>query len=185
MKILPALAMASRWVLALGIFAISGGAASAQNPDITRLPTGGLLAASGFLMFCFVMALVGYVYMAFALQTIANKTKTENAWFAWIPILNVVLMLNIARKPHMVAPSVAGSLGQHRGRRDHLDGRRRSSPQTELVGHSGDHSGSRHHRARVSGVVGLIRPRHASSGVATRKSSRRCLQPQSRSLPSR
>jgi hypothetical protein len=63
------------------------------------LPAGGLLAASGFLMFCFIMALVGYTYMAFALQTIANKTGTENAWFAWIPILNVVLMINIASKP--------------------------------------------------------------------------------------
>jgi hypothetical protein len=48
-------------------------------------------------MFCVVMALVGYVYMAFALLTIANKMGTENAWFAWIPTLNVVLMIHIAR----------------------------------------------------------------------------------------
>jgi hypothetical protein len=29
----------------------------------------------------------------------AKKTGTDNAWFAWIPILNVVLMLTIAKKP--------------------------------------------------------------------------------------
>ncbi|MDO8736811.1 MAG: DUF5684 domain-containing protein [Thermoleophilia bacterium] len=40
-----------------------------------------------------------YAYFAFSLMTIANKTGTENAWFAWIPILNFILMLNIADKP--------------------------------------------------------------------------------------
>lgn len=40
-----------------------------------------------------------YAYMAFSLMTIANKTGTENGWFAWIPILNVILMLQIASKP--------------------------------------------------------------------------------------
>ncbi len=33
-----------------------------------------------------------YAYFAFSLMTIANKTGTENSWYAWIPILNVVLM---------------------------------------------------------------------------------------------
>ncbi|MBW2970864.1 hypothetical protein KY320_01755, partial [Candidatus Woesearchaeota archaeon] len=37
-----------------------------------------------------------YVYMAFALQTIAKKTNTENPWLAWIPIANLVLMTQIA-----------------------------------------------------------------------------------------
>lgn len=30
---------------------------------------------------------------------IAEKTGTENGWWAWIPILNILLMLAIARKP--------------------------------------------------------------------------------------
>ena len=42
---------------------------------------------------------VFYVYMALALSTIAKKTNTENAWLAWIPIINIILMLNIAKKP--------------------------------------------------------------------------------------
>jgi hypothetical protein len=37
--------------------------------------------------------------MALCLQTIAKKTNTENAWLAWIPIVNIILMLNIAKKP--------------------------------------------------------------------------------------
>lgn len=40
-----------------------------------------------------------YAYFAFSLMTIANKTGTENSWFAWIPILNILLMCQIADKP--------------------------------------------------------------------------------------
>jgi len=54
---------------------------------------------AGILMFCFVLFVGLYVYMALALQTIATKTNTENSWLAWIPIANLVLMLNIAKKP--------------------------------------------------------------------------------------
>ncbi len=42
---------------------------------------------------------VFYIYVALALMTIANKTGTPNGWLAWIPIANIVLMLNIAKKP--------------------------------------------------------------------------------------
>lgn len=42
---------------------------------------------------------VFYVYIALALQTIAKKTNTDNAWLAWIPIANIFLMLNVAKKP--------------------------------------------------------------------------------------
>ncbi len=50
--------------------------------------------------FLFLLCVVGpYVYVALALSTIARKTNTENEWMAWIPIANVVLMLNIAKKP--------------------------------------------------------------------------------------
>jgi len=40
-----------------------------------------------------------YIYSAYSLQVIAKKTNTENAWFAWIPILNFYLMLKIAGQP--------------------------------------------------------------------------------------
>ena len=51
---------------------------------------------SGFGLVCLA---VGYVYIALALQTIAQKTNTANGWLAWIPIANIILMLNVAKKP--------------------------------------------------------------------------------------
>jgi hypothetical protein len=58
-----------------------------------------MAALGGMLVFFCVLMLIGYVYMGLALQTIAKKTNTENGWLAWIPIANIILMLNIARKP--------------------------------------------------------------------------------------
>ena len=45
----------------------------------------------------FVLAI--YVYMAWALMTIAQKTSTPNGWLAWIPIGNLYLMTQIAGVP--------------------------------------------------------------------------------------
>jgi hypothetical protein len=45
-----------------------------------------------FLGIFLVVGLICYIYFALALQTIAQKTNTPNAWFAWIPIA-------IAKKP--------------------------------------------------------------------------------------
>lgn len=55
--------------------------------------------ASTILLFVLGIALIGYLYIALALQTIANKTATPNAWLAWIPIANIFLMLSVAKKP--------------------------------------------------------------------------------------
>ena len=55
--------------------------------------------AGGLLLAYWIFAIAAYVYFALVLQTIAKKTKTENPWFAWIPILNVILMIQIAEKP--------------------------------------------------------------------------------------
>ena len=72
---------------------VSAAGTFAQRDDIP-------VAALGGLMVVFVcLGLAAYIYMSLALMTIAQKTGTENAWFAWIPILNIILMLNIARKP--------------------------------------------------------------------------------------
>lgn len=59
----------------------------------------GLAALGAFMGVFFLIALAFYVYMALALMTIAKKTNTANAWLAWIPIVNIFLMLNIAKKP--------------------------------------------------------------------------------------
>jgi hypothetical protein len=63
-------------------------------------PTGAQAAALGAVfLVMLVIFLAVYVYIALALQTIAKKTNTENPWLAWIPIANIVLMVNIAGKP--------------------------------------------------------------------------------------
>ena len=81
------------WLLTLAAILFLAMPAAAQND---RVPTALL---GGFMVFFLLICAVFYVYFALALQTIAQKTNTENAWFAWIPILNIILMLNIAKKP--------------------------------------------------------------------------------------
>ena len=61
---------------------------------------GGLLALMmGFGIVMLLLLVVIYVYMAICLMKIAKKTNTPNGWMAWIPIANVILMLQIAKKP--------------------------------------------------------------------------------------
>ncbi len=83
-----------RRILILMAVLVPASAAFAQDGD--QVPTAAL---GGLLIVLLVVGLAAYVYMALALQTIAKKTNTENDWFAWIPILNLILMLNVARKP--------------------------------------------------------------------------------------
>lgn len=70
--------------------------------DLLSLFSGGL-GATALLTAIFASALyiiitiAVYIYFAFALMTIAQKTKTKNAWLAWIPIANVYLMIQIAK----------------------------------------------------------------------------------------
>jgi len=73
----------------------SGTAVAQQDSDHA---VSALLAGTLFI-FILGMGLVCYVYMALALQTIAKKTGTPDGWLSWIPIANIILMLNIAKKP--------------------------------------------------------------------------------------
>jgi hypothetical protein len=82
------------WLLTLAAILFLAIPASAQQDS--RVPAAML---GGFMFIVLIFCLVMYVYVALALQTIAQKTDTENAWLAWIPIANIVLMLNIAKKP--------------------------------------------------------------------------------------
>ena len=69
-------------------------------PVFADQPSGAQAAAMGAVFLVFLLlAIVAYVYFALALKTIAEKTNTENSWWAWIPIIQAILMLNIARKP--------------------------------------------------------------------------------------
>jgi hypothetical protein len=53
----------------------------------------------GMFLILFFVLIVLYVIMAISLMKIANRTNTPNAWFAWIPILNLILMLQISQRP--------------------------------------------------------------------------------------
>lgn len=41
---------------------------------------------------------LGYLYAAVCLMVIAQKLGADNAWWAWIPILNLILFTQIAGK---------------------------------------------------------------------------------------
>jgi len=70
------------------------------DPMLMNAAMGGgifaIIAALGMIALFIFLAL--YVYFALALMAIAKKTKTENAWLAWIPIANIFLMVIIAEK---------------------------------------------------------------------------------------
>lgn len=86
-----------RWILASAILLGSSSSVFAQDePHPPHMPVALL---GGFLIFVLIIAAIGYIYIALALQTIAQKTNTENPWLAWIPIVNLILMVNIAKKP--------------------------------------------------------------------------------------
>ena len=83
----------------VGLFvAVMLGAGTAWGQSSTD-SVAGLAVAGVFLLVALLFGLAIYVYMALALQTIANKTGTRNAWLAWIPLANLFLMLDIAKKP--------------------------------------------------------------------------------------
>jgi len=86
------------WALAL--LALAGLILPARVAMAQRGEQAAAFAAMGaFLLVFLLIGVAFYVYYSLALQTIAKKTNTENAWMAWIPIVNIILMLNIAKKP--------------------------------------------------------------------------------------
>ena len=65
--------------------------------DPSSLFTPAALAAMGALLFVYIIVMLAvYIYSAFALMTIAKKTKTENGWLAFIPIANFYLVTQMA-----------------------------------------------------------------------------------------
>lgn len=46
----------------------------------------------------FIIGIAAYVFTAWCLMVMAQKTGQEYPWFAWIPILNFILMIQIADK---------------------------------------------------------------------------------------
>lgn len=59
-----------------------------------------VLAIFGFMIILFVFLLLAhYIFNSLCLYKIAKKTNTPEPWFAWIPLLDILLAIQIARKP--------------------------------------------------------------------------------------
>jgi hypothetical protein len=69
------------------------------SPLFAQEVPGGQALAAYLALVTLMIAIPMYVWWAFATQMIARKTHTENGWLAWIPIANLILWANIARKP--------------------------------------------------------------------------------------
>jgi len=70
-----------------------------MNPSNTADFFSILSKGEGMILFIFIFVVIYYLYFAFCLFKIAKKTNTGNAWFAWLPILDFLLMIRIAKKP--------------------------------------------------------------------------------------
>ena len=89
----------SKILLGIMLLILATSLVSAQEEVLFDDPaTAGALAglAVGLGIFMVLIFIAIYVYYAISLMTIANKTKTELPWLAWIPIANVYLMTQIA-----------------------------------------------------------------------------------------
>lgn len=58
----------------------------------------GLMGAlAGVAIFAILVGIGFYIYMALAMMKTAQRLGTPNAWLAWIPVGNLVLMANMAK----------------------------------------------------------------------------------------
>ena len=69
------------------------------QPQLLQTPVISWLLVLDCPLFVLLFGLAAYIYLSLALQTMANMTRAGNAWLAWIPIVNIILLLNIAKKP--------------------------------------------------------------------------------------
>src|SRR3954467_14537729 len=54
----------------------------------------------GIFLVMFVVGIAFYLFLAYCFKQIAEKSgHTENSWWAWIPIMQNLLMLEVAGKP--------------------------------------------------------------------------------------
>lgn len=60
---------------------------------------GGAAFFAEFLGIFLLLVAILYVYVAVCVMKIAEKTNTPDGWWAWVPILNIVLLIKIAGKP--------------------------------------------------------------------------------------
>lgn len=47
-----------------------------------------------------IVGLAFYIYISYSLYVMAKKTSTPNEWLAWIPLINVFLLLKVGGKSY-------------------------------------------------------------------------------------
>lgn len=74
--------------------------------DAEEVTAAAALAATLFtgimLIFSIVIGLSSYIYCSLALMKIAKRLNHANPWFAWVPILNLVLIFQLGDKNPML-----------------------------------------------------------------------------------
>ncbi len=56
-------------------------------------------AVAGALLFYLLVGAAFYVYFSYCLMVIGRKTGQRELWMAWVPIVQILLMCNVAGKP--------------------------------------------------------------------------------------
>lgn len=59
------------------------------------LETGIGLFILGFFFVAFVLGIIAYVIQGLSLHKVAKLEGREDGWFAWVPVLNTVLMISL------------------------------------------------------------------------------------------
>jgi hypothetical protein len=83
-----------------GQFETSTGVTSDYNSFNFEHDAGLPIALGGVIVFFMLFIMIAiYVYCAVVFQRMARKLNIADDWFAWIPVLNLVLLLRIANRP--------------------------------------------------------------------------------------
>lgn len=59
----------------------------------------GNAVGAGVGLFSILIWIVIYVYFSYSFMVIANKTGTDGAWMAWVPIVQIYLLCKVGGKP--------------------------------------------------------------------------------------
>lgn len=86
----------------LMLVAVSAAVAEGEYEAMPMGDEGGAAAAAigiGVGIAALVFGLILWIFFGFCFSKIAAKTNTPNGWWGYVPILNIILMLNIVQKP--------------------------------------------------------------------------------------
>ncbi len=79
-------------------------------PFITESGAGEVLVFGGILLIALIIGIAVYLYMSFALMTLAKRMKIERPWIAFIPVANLYLMSKMAKMHWWPVLFVIGTL---------------------------------------------------------------------------